>query len=113
MAPLKENLKYQLKKHHLGRDRAVVIRDLTLELLPIRTNDRELRAAIRELNGEGVPILTSIHPPYGVYYASSEDEVADYLANLGARAGAIHKRMADLSRIRAREFLRGQMELFE
>ena len=112
MAPLKENLHYLLKKHHLGRDNAVTIRELQVELLPIRTYDREIRLAIRELNAEGVPIATTVHPPYGVYFAFSEDEINEYLANLGARMKAILQRMADINKIKAREFLRGQLDLF-
>lgn len=90
----------------------MVIRELCVELLPIRANDREIRQAIRDLNGEGIPILTSVHPPYGVFYASMPEEVDDYLSNLGARAGAIHQRMNDISRIKTQAFLKRQLELF-
>ena len=89
MAELKENIHYLLKKHHLGKERAITIRDLAIELLPIKTNDREIRQAIRDLNMENIPILTSIHPPYGAYYATSDDEKNEYVANLGARATAM------------------------
>ncbi len=112
MAELKENIHYLLKKHHLGKERAITIRDLAVELLPIRTNDREIRQAIRDLNMEGVPILTSVHPTYGSYYGASSEEVTEYLANLGARARAIHERMGAVDKIKTREFLKGQMELF-
>ncbi len=55
MAPLKENLRYLLKKHCLGRENAATIRQLALDLLPIRANDREIRRAINELAAEGIP----------------------------------------------------------
>lgn len=113
MAPLKENIKGQLRKYHLSRENAITIPNLIRELQPIRTNDREVRDAIRQLNMEGVPILTTVHPPYGVYYGFNEEEINEYLANLGARMKAILERMGAINRIRAREFLRGQMELFE
>lgn len=112
MAELKDNIHYLLKKNHLGKDNAITIRDLCLELQPIRTNDREIRQAIRDLNMEGVPILTSVHPPFGAYYAASEDEKQEYVANLGARATAMLDRMRAVDRIKAKEFLKGQLELF-
>jgi hypothetical protein len=113
LADLKSNIKYILKKHHWGKEKAITIRNLCIELLPIRTNDREIRLIIRELNMEGIPILTSIHPPLGVYYGASSEEVNEYLANLGARMKAILDRMAAVNKIKAREFLKGQMEMFE
>jgi hypothetical protein len=116
MPDLKTNLKYQIKKHHLGKDNAITIRDLISELLFLKCtqyySSRQIRKTLRELNLEEVPILTSIHPPLGVYWASSESEIEEYLANLGSRARAIHQRMAALSKIKAREFLRGQLEMF-
>jgi hypothetical protein len=112
MSELKENIRYLLKKHHFGKDNAITIRDLAVELLPIRTNDREIRQAIRDLNADGILILTSVHPPYGVYFASCKEEVNEYLANLGSRMKAIIDRMSDIDKAKAKEFLKGQMELF-
>ncbi len=114
MAPLKENIRGILKKHHLSKENAITIRELASELLPIQANDREIRQAIRELNMEGVPILTSINSPhFGVYFGASSEEVNEYLAQLGARANAIHQRMGAINKIKVKEFLRGQMEMFE
>ncbi len=114
MAPLKENIKEILKKHHLSKERAITIRELASELLPIQANDREIRQAIRELNMEGVPILTSINSPhFGVYFGASSEEVNEYLAQLGSRMKAILERMAAVNKIKAREFLKGQMKMFE
>jgi hypothetical protein len=62
---------------------------------------------------EGVPILTSTSPPVGVYFGASSEEVNEYLSNLGARANAIHQRMGAINRIKAREFLKGQIEMFD
>jgi len=61
---------------------------------------------------EGIPILTSVHPPYGVFYGVTEGEVNEYLGQLGARMKAILERMSAVSKIKAKEFLRGQMEMF-
>jgi hypothetical protein len=113
MNDLKQGLSFHLKKWHLGRINAVTVHDLIIELSPIQANDREIRETIRQLNLDGVPILTSVHSPYGIYFASCENEMDEYLANLGARARAIHERMGALSKIKAREFLRGQLRLFE
>jgi hypothetical protein len=112
MAELKENIRGLLKKYHFGKKKALTIRDLAIELLPIRTNDREIRQAIRDLNMEEVPIFTSVHPPYGVYYGASEEERDEYVANLGARATSMLDRMRSVDKIKTMEFLKGQMELF-
>ena len=112
MAELKENIRYLVKKRHFGKGNAITIRDLAVELLPIRANDREIRQALRDLNLENIPILTSVHPPYGVYYAASPAEVDEYLANLGARMKATLDRMRAVDKMKTREFLKGQMELF-
>ncbi len=68
IAPLKENLRYKLKKDHAGRERAITIRDLAIELLPIRATGDEIRMAIRELKAEGVPILMDPDPPHMIYF---------------------------------------------
>ncbi len=116
MPNLKSNLHFHLKKHHLGRDRAVTIRELFGEMFPFEVftpnEDRKIRIAIRELNMENVPILTGVHKPYGIWYASSESEFDEYFANLGSRAKAIHERMAALNKAKAKEFLKGQLSLF-
>lgn len=75
-------------------------------------NEREIRGLIRDLNLEGYPILTTTRPPYGVYYAESQEEINEYLANLGARMKAILERMKAVDRMRAQQFLKGQLELF-
>ena len=112
MPDLKENIRRHLMMNHFGKERAITIRDLTVELMPIRSNDREIRQAIRDLNMEGVPVLTTTRFPFGVYYGASSEEVGEYLANLGARMRAILDRMKAVDKIKTKEFLKGQMELF-
>jgi transcriptional antiterminator len=110
MDDLKPNLSAYLKTFHRGQDNAITVRHLAHHF---QTSEREIRLTLRQLNMEEVPVLTSIHPPnYGVYWASSEEEVNSYLANLGSRMKALLNRMAAINRIKAKEFLKGQMEMF-
>jgi hypothetical protein len=107
------DLKYQictlLHRDHKGRDRAILVRDLSVYF---RCPEREIRETLRLLNMEGYPIVTSTSIPMGVYWAATEQEVDEYLANLKARATSIFKRMAAIDKIKTKEFLKGQMELF-
>lgn len=111
MPECKSHLKSILESNHRGRDQAIKIRNM-ISLYRLEMSDRQIRDVIRELNMEGYPILSTVEPPFGLYWASSETEIEEYLCNLGSRAQAIHQRMAALSKIKAREFLKGQLELF-
>jgi hypothetical protein len=73
LAPLKENLKYHLKKHHMGKANAVTIRDLAGELFIIRATSAEIRRALMELLLEGSPIV--MFPEIKVYFAKSNEEL--------------------------------------
>lgn len=73
MAPLKENLKYHLKKHHTGKSNAVTIQDLAHELSAIRANTEEIRRALMELLLERFPI--TIFPEVKIYFAKSDEEL--------------------------------------
>ena len=48
-------------------------------------NDRVIRHAIRDMIAEGLPIASSVNPPFGYYIASSLDEVTDYMKVLKGR----------------------------
>lgn len=78
LAPLKENLRYHLKKHHRGQANSVTVRDLARELLPIRTDTIEIREAVKELGLEGVPIVLTLGPPRSVYFAENENEIREW-----------------------------------
>jgi len=78
LAPLKENLKYLLKKHHKGRAKSITLRDLALELIPIRANIREIRESVKELGLEGVPIMLTLEPPGHVHFAVTESEMWEW-----------------------------------
>jgi hypothetical protein len=75
-------------------------------------DERSIRKIIRQLNFEGYQIISTVHPPFGVYFAIDKSEVDEYCANLASRMKAILERMRAVDKIKAREFLKGQMELF-
>jgi hypothetical protein len=110
MPELKHQLICLLKKDHQGQDRAIKIRDLVDYFRPLHTNDREIRDTLRQLNHEGYPVLTSTNPPYGVYYAQTQDEINEYRANLVSRLTSLKERIEDVEQIRLEP---GQMEMFE
>ena len=95
--------------HHKGKDQAITVKDLSYRF---KVSDREIRDCLRILNLNGYPVLTSTGDPYGVYYASNEKEIDEYLANLKSRATSIFRRMAAIDRIKTKDFLSGQLKLF-
>jgi len=103
---MKDDLFAYLKRHHRGRDLAITVKNLAHVF---ECPEREIREALRELNLEGKPVLTSIHPPYGVFYAWSQDEVDEYRANLVSRLTSLKERIDALDRILLEPI---QMELF-
>ncbi len=112
MINLRSSLLNLIKTEHRGKARAITVDQLATKTLFESVGERRIRAMIRDLNFEGHPILTTVHPPYGVFFAESQDEVSEYLSNLSARMKAILERMKAVDRMRAKEFLRGQLELF-
>lgn len=48
-------------------------------------NDRAVRIAIRELISDGVPVASSVNPPYGYYIVETKQEAEEYLAVLKGR----------------------------
>ena len=112
---LKESILSLVRARHSGRENAITVRDIENEFLHLfleAPREREIRRIIRELNFEGHPILTSVHAPYGVYYAETQGEIEEYLCNLGSRMRAILERMKAIDRIKTQNFLKGQLELF-
>jgi len=116
LADLKTSILELIRSQHKGKNRAITIAQIVWNERILwgddAANERTVRKIIRQLNFEGYPILSSVHYPYGVYYAENKIEVDEYCANLGSRMKAILDRMRAIDKIRAREFLKGQMELF-
>jgi len=103
---LKADVFYYLKK---GRESAVKGSELA-EILYLK-NDREIRLIIRELIAEGVPIASSVYPPYGYYIVKTKEEAEDYLRVLKSRLVQDAYRRRDFKRA-ARAILEPeQMEL--
>ena len=67
-------------------------------------NDRMIRLTIRELIAEGVPIISSVHAPYGYYIADSPEDITEHLGELRHRALEVLHRYKDL-KIAARSIL--------
>lgn len=59
-------------------------------------NDRFIRLAIRELIADGIPVISSVNPPYGYYIANSPDDITEHLGDLRHRALEILRRYRDL-----------------
>lgn len=115
MLDLKSSLLELIRSEHKGKNRAITIAQIVWNERILwgddAANERTVRKIIRQLNFEGYPILSSVHYPYGVYYAD-RSEIDEYCANLASRMKAILDRMRAVDKIRAKEFLKGQMELF-
>ena len=69
--------------------------------------EREVRALIRELIGEGHAIASSTQPPYGFYLAVTAEEKRRYAAQLRSRIAEMAKRLRDFEAVE-----KGQMEMF-
>jgi len=67
-------------------------------------NDRLIRQAIRELIADGIPIISSVNPPYGYYIANTPEEITEHLGELRHRALEILGRYKDL-KLASREIL--------
>lgn len=67
-------------------------------------NDRIIRLVIRELIASRVPIISSVHPPYGYYIADNPEEVTEHLGELRHRALEVLGRYRDL-KLASREIL--------
>lgn len=75
--------------------------------------DREVRMAIRELIADGLPVASSVTPPYyGFYIANTIDEANDYLRVMRKRLVKDAYRRRDF-KLAARNILQpGQLGLF-
>ena len=67
-------------------------------------DDRPVRIAIRELIADGVPVISSVHPPYGYYIADNPEDITEHLGDLRHRALEVLHRYKDL-KIAARSIL--------
>lgn len=102
MAELTEK-QYLLQHLYHGRENAITGSRIA-HLLGYR-DDRRIRLMIRELIAEGVPIASSVHPPYGFYIARNRREVEDYAQGLKDRLVA--------DGYRRKEFLRAAREILK
>ena len=59
-------------------------------------DDRLIRQAIRSLIADGIPVISSVHPPYGYYIAESPADITEHLEDLRHRALEILGRYKDL-----------------
>jgi len=78
------NLKVEVKSL-LGRGKANAITGKGLAKILGYPNDRLIRLAIRGMIADGVPIASSVNPPFGYYIARTPEEVNEYLRVLRSR----------------------------
>lgn len=109
MPDIKYHLLHYLQKYHQGKDKAIIIKQIIGELWDLHATDPDIRLALRQLNLEGYPIVTCSS---GVYWATEPADLDAYMANLSSRATKIFERMRAIDRTKAKEFMRGQMNLF-
>ena len=101
---MKDTLLNILTTEARGADHAIKAKALADEVwLP----EREVRALIRELIGEGHAIASSTQPPYGFYLAVTAEEKRRYAAQLRSRIAEMAKRLRDFEAVE-----KGQMEMF-
>ncbi len=115
MSDLKSSILALIRDHHKGRAAAITIAQIVYDFIDYEVDpldERTVRKLIRDLNFEGYPILTTVHRPWGVYYATTKAEIDEYCMNLQSRMKSILDRLRAIDRIRAKEFLKVQMELF-
>lgn len=103
---LKQEVRLLLK---LGSDRATTGKVLALTLN--FKNDRLIRHAIRELIADGIPIISSVNPPYGYYIANSPEDIFEHLGELRHRALEVLGRYRDL-KLASREILQPHQMAF-
>jgi len=69
-------LRYGKQKSRTGKELASILGF---------SNDRLVRLAIRDLIAEGLPVASSVTPPFGFFIASSLEEAKDYMRVLKGR----------------------------
>lgn len=75
-------------------------------------DDRLIRYAIRELIAQGLPIASSVTPPYGYYIVTTHEEAQNYIRVLQSRLVEDAYRRRDF-KLAARDKLQpGQLVLF-
>lgn len=101
---------FEILQHHRGKDQAMTVCDLQ-RLVPIST--RKIRATIAKLVTESrVPIASTVHPPYGFYLITTEDEAKDCLAQYWSRVEKVAKRAKILAQVVHEQFgIETQLEL--
>ncbi len=88
----------KIRTYHRGKVNAIKLRILAHEFG--LKDDRKIRIAIKELNEQGYPIVTSTEPPMGVYWAVSQSELDEYRANLISRLTSLKERIEDVEKMR-------------
>lgn len=96
---LKQEVRFLLRT---GKENARTGKDMA-KVLGFK-DDRLVRLTIRELIADGVPIISSVHPPYGYYIADNPEEITEHLGELRHRALEVLGRYRDL-KLASREIL--------
>lgn len=106
MSSLKDEVKSQLLT---GKANAIKGKYLAQRLGMKDT--RSIRLAIRELIADGVPVIGSMHPPYGYYIAENIQECLVYMGQLRSYLIESALRRRDIKKAAERYFT-GQSVMF-
>ena len=68
----------------------------TLAFLLGYRDDRMIRETIRELIADGLPVISSVRPPWGYYISDDPEEITEHLGELRHRALEVLGRYKDL-----------------
>lgn len=97
-------------RFHKGKDRAITAKELVRYT---GKEDRAIRIEIRGLIAQGIPVASSLKPPYGYYIANTIQEAKDYMQQLRNRLIEDALRRRDFKRAIAKSFDgAGQIKMF-
>ena len=95
----------------LGTGKATAITGSELAYRLDKSNTRTIRLAIRELIADGIPVIGSMHRPYGYFIAENIEECLGYMAQLRGYLIEEAKRRRDIKRL-AERYFSGQLLMF-
>ena len=95
MLELKDRIVEILHREAVGAETAVEVRSLAVRAAaPMR----EVRAMVAELRLEGVPVASSVRPPYGYFIPATEREASETISQLQSRIREIAKAARGIER---------------
>lgn len=85
-----EELIVKVLQEHQGKEQAITVAELQQMTL---ASTRKIRAVIAKLVTERrMPVASTVHPPYGFYLITSEDEARECLQQYWSRVKEVSRR---------------------